>query len=392
MGAQAQNAYDAYRTNTWSVYAQGGVSFATGGDMLKNTNTVRGVEIAPFVGGGVNYNIRPWVRLGLNYAFSKYQREQRLSQIEADGTAYRDQRMLYHDVDLTGEFNILELWPSRQNKRLNIYLGTGFGCMFAKGSAYDIRMGTVETDKSTSTRDDITWQAWLKAKNSHSYGNSFYIPARLNVEYDLSPNWTIGAKGECNFLLKKRDYLPAQTELAGVLVRYNFVPGNGKKDKEKIKELLNQYDALQQQNDALNERNRQLAQDLDDANRQKDDLQKQLRDCEESKKANEVMRRDIIFSVNNAEVAKDEMAKVDDIVRYLNDNPSATVAVTGYADAGTGNADVNAKISQKRADVVKQALISAGIAANRITTDSKGDKVQPFAENDRNRVTICIAE
>jgi hypothetical protein len=32
------------------------------------------------------------------------------------------------------------------------------------------------------------------------------------------------------------------------------------------------------------------------------------------------------------------------------------------------------------------------ISANRIFFDSKGSRVQPFAENDLNRVTICIAE
>jgi len=31
-------------------------------------------------------------------------------------------------------------------------------------------------------------------------------------------------------------------------------------------------------------------------------------------------------------------------------------------------------------------------AQDRISYDSKGARVQPFAENDLNRVTICIAE
>jgi hypothetical protein len=32
------------------------------------------------------------------------------------------------------------------------------------------------------------------------------------------------------------------------------------------------------------------------------------------------------------------------------------------------------------------------IPADRVAKDSKGARVQPFAENDLNRVTICIAE
>jgi hypothetical protein len=41
---------------------------------------------------------------------------------------------------------------------------------------------------------------------------------------------------------------------------------------------------------------------------------------------------------------------------------------------------------------VVKALKDAGIAADRITFDSKGARVQPFADNDSNRVSIVIAE
>ena len=33
-----------------------------------------------------------------------------------------------------------------------------------------------------------------------------------------------------------------------------------------------------------------------------------------------------------------------------------------------------------------------GISRSRIMVDSKGDTVQPYEQNDLNRVTICIAE
>ena len=46
----------------------------------------------------------------------------------------------------------------------------------------------------------------------------------------------------------------------------------------------------------------------------------------------------------------------------------------------------------QRADAVVKALKDAGIAADRITFDSKGARVQPFADNDSNRVSIVIAE
>jgi outer membrane protein OmpA-like peptidoglycan-associated protein len=106
----------------------------------------------------------------------------------------------------------------------------------------------------------------------------------------------------------------------------------------------------------------------------------------------EPLRRDIFFRINRSQWAASENSKIDDIVKYLNDNPDAKVTVTGYADAGTGNNRINDAIAKRRADSVVKALTDKGIDASRITSDSKGARVQPFSENDKNRVSICIAE
>ena len=107
----------------------------------------------------------------------------------------------------------------------------------------------------------------------------------------------------------------------------------------------------------------------------------------------EKMRRDIFFTINSYKVRETEAEKIKDIADYLNANPRAKVEVTGYADAGTGNNRINDRLGKKRADVVVKTLMNKyNISANRIFFDSKGARVQPFAENDLNRVTICIAE
>lgn len=107
----------------------------------------------------------------------------------------------------------------------------------------------------------------------------------------------------------------------------------------------------------------------------------------------EPLRRDIFFTINSYKVRASELQKVQEIVDYLNKTPEAKVAVTGYADAGTGNDKINDRIAaQRAASVVKMLKTQYGISADRITSDSKGARVQPFAENDKNRVSICIAE
>ena len=107
----------------------------------------------------------------------------------------------------------------------------------------------------------------------------------------------------------------------------------------------------------------------------------------------EPFRRDVFFKINSAKISETEAAKVKEIVDFLNDNPDKKVSVTGYADAGTGNDVINDRLAKLRAQIVVKTLKEKyNIPADRITSDSKGARVQPFAENDKNRVSICIAE
>lgn len=102
---------------------------------------------------------------------------------------------------------------------------------------------------------------------------------------------------------------------------------------------------------------------------------------------------EVFFTIGNSEVSQAEEAKVASLAQWLKQHPEAQVSLTGYADAGTGNADINRKISEKRVNAVKTLLTDKhGIAASRITTSFKGDTVQPFSDNDSNRVVIGTAE
>jgi len=107
----------------------------------------------------------------------------------------------------------------------------------------------------------------------------------------------------------------------------------------------------------------------------------------------EPIRRDVFFKINVTDIADSEKQKVADIAEYLKKHADAKVNVTGYADAGTGTKAINARLAAKRADTVAKSLINDyGISQDRISYTSKGDTEQPFAENDLNRVSICIAE
>ena len=112
----------------------------------------------------------------------------------------------------------------------------------------------------------------------------------------------------------------------------------------------------------------------------------------ESKVVEENFRRDIFFPIGNTNIAKSQTTKIAEIVEYMKENPDAKITLTGYADKGTGSAAFNDKIAARRAQTVYNTLAAKGVAKSRMIKESKGCRIQPFEENDMNRVTICIAK
>ena len=106
----------------------------------------------------------------------------------------------------------------------------------------------------------------------------------------------------------------------------------------------------------------------------------------------ETKRVEVFFALNSATPNQAEEAKVKDLAAWLKAHPDAKVELTGYADAGTGNANVNNTISEKRVNQIAKLLSEKyGIAASRISSAHKGDTVQPFSSNDANRVVIGLS-
>ena len=102
----------------------------------------------------------------------------------------------------------------------------------------------------------------------------------------------------------------------------------------------------------------------------------------------ESLHEEIFYVIckSDPEVGIRQMQKVAD---FMKRNPDARVMVVGYADKGTGNPTLNIGYSKKRAENCRQELIDKyGCDASRISVDYKGDTVQPFAENDKNRCVI----
>ena len=78
--------------------------------------------------------------------------------------------------------------------------------------------------------------------------------------------------------------------------------------------------------------------------------------------------RDIMFDYNRAEIRPTEMSKIADIATYSNQNPSARLGIDGTTDLLRGTNQYNLGLSQQRIANVREALIRAGVSADRIET------------------------
>ncbi len=79
----------------------------------------------------------------------------------------------------------------------------------------------------------------------------------------------------------------------------------------------------------------------------------------------------IYFAFNSTVISENELAKLQEIKKQMEDNPEMKITVNGWCDTKGGKA-VNDRISLKRAETVKNWLVSNGIAAERITVKGNG--------------------
>lgn len=121
---------------------------------------------------------------------------------------------------------------------------------------------------------------------------------------------------------------------------------------------------------------------------------KEKRPKEEMKKT--TVEKYIFFNIRESDASKASGtdAAIKEAADLMKTSEDAQITVTGYADKGTGTPRINKTYAQKRAaDVTDKLVKEHGLDAKRITTDSKGDTVQPFPEdNDKNRCVIVKGE
>jgi peptidoglycan-associated lipoprotein len=86
--------------------------------------------------------------------------------------------------------------------------------------------------------------------------------------------------------------------------------------------------------------------------------------------------KDVFFDFDKAAIRDDQKAALNDNVGWLKVNTGAKALIEGHCDE-RGTAEYNLGLGERRAKAVKDYLIAAGVAADRISTISYG-KERPF--------------
>jgi len=260
-------------------------------------------------------------------------------------------------------FNLTNIFcPYKENRFFNLVGIMGIGAEYRFKLNSDV--ATEQADVDRDAKKFVSPRLGLQANFRLSEAVDFNVEANANLDDDLFNGLRTGKKyeGRGNLL---------------VGLTYKF-PKRGFKLEDAVDPST--INAL---NDKINSQRQQIS-----------DLEEQLK-AAQNKPAQTVapaaqvnpMNGIVRFRIGKSVVDEDQKASLYTLANYIKAN-NLKVSVVGYADKATGKAEVNQKVSEKRAASVAKVLESYGVDSSNITTDAKGDTVQPFDKNDWNRVVI----
>ena len=255
--------------------------------------------------------------------------------------------------------------------------------------------------------ETVTGLGWL-----HHYmngvGDTDDLSARvgLNFNFNLGEDaaWTIGLKPAVVFNLtgdypSKKMALNRKHANMEILLglTYHFADGDGNRHFA----MVNTVDpmAFAAMNVEINElREAIAARDIELVSLADElmEVQNQLNEArnkqvEASGKTIHILESVVAFPFNQSDVQSSQMSSLEHVANYLKKNPDANITVNGYASP-EGTEEYNLQLSQRRADAVKNLLVSKyGIEADRINAIGHGVG-DIFSEPAWNRVGICTID
>ncbi|UCF91990.1 MAG: OmpA family protein, partial [Desulfobacterales bacterium] len=95
-------------------------------------------------------------------------------------------------------------------------------------------------------------------------------------------------------------------------------------------------------------------------------------------------KSDVFFDFNSATLKPGAYAELDRVANVLNQYPETTIRIEGHTDQ-VGSEQYNQKLSERRAEAVRNALIQKGIDPARIAAIGMGECCPISSDNATNR-------
>lgn len=282
-------------------------------------------------------------------------------------------RQNYVEGNLDGLFNLTNIFaPRRDESRFNLFLIGGIN--------YTHRVKNAGL--GVGTNDFFSPRAGLMADVRLSEALSLNLEVASNLLSDEFNGRVVGSKYDYNMsaLLGLTYRLPQrgfeQVVIGGEMIDNGEIARLNKEINDRQREIYRQKNQIANLNTNVANLRKQLEE--------KPTTEKKVVTNQET-----ILNAVVVFKLGSAQLEDNQTINIYNAAKYLQENPSVNVVVTGYADKATGTEAVNQRLSEQRAKAVADILTNRyGIASSRITTEASGDRVQPFTVNEWNRVVV----
>ena len=264
------------------------------------------------------------------------------------------------------------IWGYNPERLFNLSVFAGPGITIAK--------------TANSMIDDSGTDMWYRVPandpKGHAYINgSVGLQGKFNVNKYLDID--IEARGE--LASSYLGHLSTANTVGGIYVGAGltytfggkkFVPYVSKVDIDAINDEINKYrgELAQAQNDLANAKNAMA------------NMKPEVREV--VKEVEVAGPRAIFFKIGSARLDDYGKVNIQLAAKILKANPDKKYRVAGYADKATGSASWNQKLSEKRAQVVYDALVAEGVDKDQLELIGFGGTENMFGKNLLNRVVI----
>jgi sortase system peptidoglycan-associated protein len=160
---------------------------------------------------------------------------------------------------------------------------------------------------------------------------------------------------------------------------------DAKKAEAQVAVLESDKSELQTEKSALLTEKKQLAETNQNLAAKLDDLSQKIKTAQTAKDdASEVLdglQGDVLFRTGSAEITPDIAHQIQVLAQAVTKSPELKIRVDGYADP-RGTIDTNMKLSQDRANAVRDLLLTSGVGEEALEVNAYGKSQSTAEDND----------